>query len=339
MIKGLGLYSAHAVEDISTVHSWQEPGDRPVSEALAVMRQTMDLTPEAFAWIGLFEPTRAELDMVGEFFDLPTLQLEDAANPNQRPKVESLPDRAFVLVKVLDYLDSSSDVRTGQLAVFVGPNYAITVRFGQVGDLRPIRTRLESDPSLRAAGPVAVLYGVLDQVVDEYLAVVDEIAVDIEQLEVEVFSNSLQSPSAGRLYRLKRENIEARRAISPLVPWAQTLGRETEPWVPEQLRPYFQDIAEHVMRAYESVESADNLLMSLMMVATAAQDLQQNRDMRKISGWVAIAAVPTMIAGIYGMNFDSMPELHQPWGYPLVLGVMALSCGLIYRAFKKSGWL
>jgi magnesium transporter len=273
-------------------------------------------------------------------FDLPHLQVEDAANDAQRPKVEVADDaRVFVIAKMLDYVELSSDVQTGQLSVFIGPWYAVTVRYGQIGDLRGIRSRLEGSPDLRAHGPVSVLYSVLDLIVDGYLTVTDEIAQDIEEVETEVFSGSLSNSNANRIYRLKRENVEIRRAISPLVPFAHTWVNESMTWIPTEMLPYFRDIGEHMLRASDATESSDNLLMTMLMVSTSLQDLQQNRDMRKISSWVAIAAVPTMIAGIYGMNFDYMPELHQPWGYPAVLLLMGTACFSLYRGFKRSGWL
>ncbi|MDD2859228.1 MAG: CorA family divalent cation transporter, partial [Candidatus Nanopelagicales bacterium] len=145
--------------------------------------------------------------------------------------------------------------------------------------------------------------------------------------------------NADRIYRLKRENIEIRRAVGPLVQVAHDLVEESILWIPEYLRDYFRDIGEHVLRVHDAVEGADNLLMTMLMASTSLQDLQQNKDMRKISAWVAIAAVPTMIAGIYGMNFDNMPELHYEYGYFIVFGVMLTACGLIYRAFRRSGWL
>jgi magnesium transporter len=186
---------------------------------------------------------------------------------------------------------------------------------------------------------MSVLYAVLDQVVDGYLVISDEVNRDVEDLEAQVFSAEGGSSVANGIYRLKRENIEMRRAVGPLVAWSHDVVEEQVTWVPPGLRGSFRDVGEHVLRANDATESADNLLMAMLMASTSLQDLQQNRDMRKISAWVAIAAVPTAIAAIYGMNFETMPELDQPWGYPAVLGVMAIVCVLLYRAFKRSGWL
>ena len=322
-----------AVADATADH------DAAVSTLRGLCQQA-EQTPGSFVWLGLFEPTRAELDVIADVFELPALLVEDAANPQQRPKFE-FDDAGYGLavLKVLDYVESTSDVVTGQLGVFVGSWFAITVRFGQIGDLGGIRERLAASQALRSDGPLAVLYGVLDHVVDGYLAISDEVSFDVENLEAQVFSQDRIGANADSIYRLKRENIEMRRAVGPLVSWAHDAVEQRLPWVPDDLRMYFRDIGEHVLRANDAVESTDNLLMTMLMASTSLQDLQQNKDMRKISAWVAIAAVPTAIAAIYGMNFDTMPELHQPWGYPAVLGVMALTCVLLFRAFKRSGWL
>jgi magnesium transporter len=292
----------------------------------------------AFVWIGLYHPTRGELDAVRDVFGLEELRVEDAANPRQRAKFELEKDGAFVLMKVLEYEDLTSDVETGQISVFVGPSYAVTVRHGVLGDLRSVRARLEDSPDMLCRGPVSVLYVVADGVVDGYLSVAEEIQRDIEQIEEQVFSPG-RTDDAAAIYRLKRENLEMRRAVEPLVGIAQEMAREEIDQVPEELSAHFRDIGEHILRVNDQNASADSLLMTMLMASRAQQDLQQNSDMRKISAWVAIAAVPTMIAGIYGMNFDVMPELHSPWGYPAVMTVILLAVVTMYRAFKRSGWL
>jgi magnesium transporter len=186
---------------------------------------------------------------------------------------------------------------------------------------------------------VSVLYAVLDLAVDGYLAVTDEVGIDVEELESEVFAWERAARTTNSIYRLKRENVEIRRAISPLVVWAHDVVAERLEWVPDDLRPYFRDVGDHLLRVSDTVEATDNLLMAMLMASTSLQDLQQNQDMRKISAWVAIAAVPTVIAGIYGMNFDNMPELHERLGYPIILSLMAVICLALFTAFKRSGWL
>jgi magnesium transporter len=343
VIKGLGWYHAEghaAVEDVD-----DEPGvDLPQGVALATELEAMHARctdhPGSFVWIGLYEPTATELASVKDAFGLDQLLVEDAANPHQRAKFEFEEDgRVFGLLKMLDYVPGTSDVVTGQVAIFIGSWFAVTVRHGIPGDLARVRARIQGSPNLRAHGPFGVLYGVIDSAVDAYVAVIDELSDDIDEVETQVFGDTPSAMSPRVIYNLKRENQEVRRAITPLVVPAHMFVDHGVEDIPEDLRHFFRDIGEHILRVSDAVDSADNLLLTLLMASTALQDLQQNRDMRKISAWVAIAAVPTAIAAIYGMNFDNMPELHQTWGYPAVLGVMAVVCTFLFRAFKRSGWL
>lgn len=314
--------------------------DAQMPATLDELRERCSAHPGSFVWIGLFEPTRDELQDAAAAFDLDQLLVDDAANPNQRAKFEFGDDgTVFALLKLLDYVPGTSDVETGQVAIFIGEWYAVTVRHGSIGALKGVRARIEGSPNLRAHGPFAVLYGVIDSAVDAYVAVMDEVADDVAEVETEVFSDDSPGMSPQRIYNLKRENQEVRRAVTPLVVPAHMFVNHDFDAIPTGLRHFFRDIGEHILRVSDAVDSVDNLLLTLLMASTALQDLQQNRDMRKISAWVAIAAVPTALAAIYGMNFDNMPELHQAWGYPAVLGVMAIVCVLLFRAFKRSGWL
>lgn len=309
-------------------------------DADGVHEAVPDAGEDGFAWLELVDPTAAELDTLQRDYGLDHLQLEDAANPHQRAKFEfEGSGRAFALLKLLDYIPGTSDVVTGQVAVFVGPGYAVTVRHGVTSGLDPVGPRLQGSPNLRGHGPYGLMYAVFDAVVDAYVAVMDELTDDVDDVETQVFGDQPTRMSSQAIYNLKRENQEVRRAVTPLVASAHQFVEHGVEDIPADLRQYFRDIGEHVLRVADSVESVDTLLLTLLMAQTALQDLQQNRDMRKISAWVAIAAVPTAIAAIYGMNFEVMPELDQPWGYPAVLGVMALACVLLFRAFKRSGWL
>jgi magnesium transporter len=343
VIKGLGWYHADGlstVDDIDGTPGVDLPQGVALPRALEDLRDRCRQNPGSFVWIGLFEPTSDEFATVASVFELDQLQVEDAANPHQRAKFEFGEDgRVFGLLKLLDYVEGTSDVITGQLAVFVGPWFAVTVRHGIPGNLANVRARLQSSPNLRAHGPFGVLYGVIDTAVDAYVAVMDELSDDIDQVETQVFGSAPSSMSPQVIYNLKRENQEVRRAVTPLVVPAHMFVNHDVEDIPSGLRHYFRDIGEHILRVSDAVDTADNLLLTLLMASTALQDLQQNKDMRKISAWVAIAAVPTAIAAIYGMNFDNMPELHQTWGYPAVLGVMAVACTFLFRAFKRSGWL
>jgi magnesium transporter len=329
---------AYAEECAGLVGEVAPGGDASRRLARLLDQTVRDDDPASFLWVGLVDPSAAELREVGRILDLPELQVDDAGNPRQRAKAEFDGDRAFVVLKALDYVEETSDVETGQVSVFAGPGYALTVRFGTVAELGGVRTRLEARDDLLSAGPAAVVYGVLDLVVDEYLTVGDEVSSDIEHVEESVFSPH-RSDDAGTIYRLKRENLEMRRAVSPLVGPAHLLVARDHPLVPDGLHDYFHDVGDHLLRVWDTIETNDQLLMTMLTAAISRQDLQQNSDMRRISAWVAIAAVPTMIAGIYGMNFDFMPELHWQYGYLMVIGLMATVCGLMFRAFKRSGWL
>ncbi|MEZ5157245.1 MAG: magnesium/cobalt transporter CorA [Candidatus Nanopelagicales bacterium] len=341
MIRGMGLYFSGrlAGDDEYQRVAGEIPGDAAhLRQQLVDLYQTARKEPDRFVWIGLFEPSRAELSLVQGVFDLPELQVEDAANHRQRPKVELGDRSALVIMKILSYYEQTSDVETGQISIFLGENFVITVRYGPLGDITSIRRRLESTPELLGNGPTAVAHAIMDATVDGYISVAEEVNRDIEQLEESVFSTA-RTDDAEMIYRIKRENLEMRRAVTPLIAISHALVRNNVPGIPEALQPFFQDLGDHVLRVADQAETNDQLLMTLLMASTSRQDLQQNTDMRRISAYVAIAAVPTMIAGIYGMNFDFMPELHWRFGYLVVLVLMGGVCLSLYRAFKNSGWL
>jgi magnesium transporter len=294
--------------------------------------------PTDFTWIALSDPDRAEVDLVAETFALEPLLLEDATSRQQRAKIDIENKSLFVLLKVLEWVDDTSDVETGQVACFVGQGYAVTMRMGMAEDTDIVAARLAAHPDLAATGPLSVFWAIADVVARQYIEVGEAIQSDIEEIEQQVFSDH-PSQAANRIYRLNRENIEMRRAVQPLLPDSQRLSRDTLPLVPPPLHPFLRDVGDNILRAGDMVDGFDSTLMTMLMASTARQDLLQNMDMRKISAWAAIIAVPTAIAGIYGMNFDDMPELHWTFGYPTVLAVMLTICLLLYRGFKKSGWL
>ncbi len=292
-----------------------------------------------FLWLGLYEPEAAELQGYAEALQLHPLAVEDAVNAHQRPKMESYGDVLFVVLKTLTYA-GDDDVQTGEVSIFLGPDYLVTVRHGQGRGLEPMRRSAESHVEKLGHGPVAGLHAVLDGIVDRYADVVDELELDVDEVERSVFSYSdTRSRDSERIYRLKRELLEARRAVQPLrEPMSRLLNAEA-PEVDEHAAPFFRDVADHVTRVSETVDALDHLLDNVLSAHLARISVQQNDDVRKISAWAALFLAPTLIASIYGMNFDQMPELHWTYGYPLVLGGMvALSYGL-WRAFKRSGWL
>jgi magnesium transporter len=291
-----------------------------------------------FIWIGLKDPTDDEFALVNEELKLHPLAVEDAIKGNQRPKLDVYDDTIFVVLKTLHYIDATSDVETGEVMIFVGDRFVVTVRRGEANPLAGVRARLEHTPDHLAHGPIAVLYSVMDSVVDNYTLIDAELSEDLDLMEQRVFAGA-RSIDAADIYRLKREVLEVRRAAAPLAVPLGRLRADDTPLIDEQTRPFFGDIYDHVLRVTDHVEAYDRLLTDVLHAHLAQISVQQNNDMRKISAWVAMAAVPTMVAGIYGMNFDYMPELTYPPAYFIVLGVLAVVEVSLYRAFRKSGWL
>ncbi|MBT2392520.1 magnesium/cobalt transporter CorA [Streptomyces sp. ISL-1] len=319
----------------------RQPDAGPVDDALRRVRKS----GRGFVWIGLHEPSETEFAGVAELFGLHPLAVEDAVVAHQRPKVERYDDTLFAVFKTCGYVEheeltaTSEVVDTGELMVFTGPDFVITVRHGRHGSLGPLREALEASPEQLAKGPAAVLHAIADQVVDDYLAVADAVQNDIDAVESTVFTEQAGRGDAGRIYQLKRELLELKRAVAPLDRPLRALGTQSLPPVGPDIQPYFRDIADHLARVTEQITSFDGLLDSILQAHLAQVTVAQNEDMRKITAWAAIVAVPTMVCGVYGMNFDHMPELRWTYGYPLVLGVMVVACFVIHRSFRRNGWL
>ncbi|AYC42500.1 magnesium/cobalt transporter CorA [Streptomyces griseorubiginosus] len=316
-------------------------GPEDLSDALDEARSA-----GGFVWIGLHEPSEKEFELVTKEFGLHPLAVEDALKAHQRPKLEVYDDSLFVVLKPVVYEPDSDAVSTGEVMLFLGDAFVVTVRHGVGSPLKAVRERLEREPKLLGKGPTAVLYAVADAVVDHYLEVATELGTDLEELEAEVFSpdGGGSRGTASRIYTFKRQVLEFRRATVPLsMPMARLAGVGTSggtvPFVNDRARPFFRDVNDHLVRVNESVEGLDRLVSDVLSAHLAQMSVRQNDDMRKISAWAAMAAVPTMIAGIYGMNFDHMPELHWVWSYPAVIVVMAVLEVLLYRTFKRRGWL
>ena len=291
-----------------------------------------------FAWIGLYEPTEEEFDSVRREFQLHELAVEDAINAHQRPKLEVYGDMLFLVLKTVRYVDRDEVVEIGEILVFLGDGFIITVRHGEATALHGVRENVEGNPDLLRHGPGAVLHAIVDRVVDDYLPALEGLRVDIEEVENDVFSTQRRS-AAQRIYFLKREVLQFTRATAPLVDPVSRLAEGRYPHVHEKVHPYFRDVNDHLVRVHEQLESFSDLLTSVLSANLSQVTVQQNEDVRKISAVVAIIAVPTMIAGIYGMNFDHMPELGWQYGYPLVLAVMLSVCAGVYAYFKRAGWL
>ena len=260
---------------------------------------------------------------------------------HQRPKLERFDDTLFMVLKTVRYCGGQSSqevVETGELMVFLGRDFVITVRHGDHSGLRDVRHRMEADPEQLALGPAAVLHAVADHVVDGYLAVTEAIEDDIDDLEREVFTPR-SAPDSERIYAMKREVLELRRAVVPLGGPVRKLTEGYSALIPHEVRSYFRNVDDHLVTVAERIASFNELLTSLVDAALAKITMQQNGDMRKITSWVAIVSVPTMTAGIYGMNFDEMPALHWSYGFSTLMAVTAVACLLLFRVFRRNQWL
>lgn len=293
---------------------------------------------DAFVWVGMHEPTSDELERLAKAFDLHPLAVEDAAKAHQRPKLERYDDTLFLVLKTLWYVDEDDAVETGEINLFVGEDFVVSVRHGIGNELSTARHDLEERASLLGHGPAAVVYAICDKVVDGYEDVAGQLDIDVDEVEKSVFSPA-RTHDSRRIYVLKRELAEARRAVNPLKDPMKQFASVSVPLVDEEAAPFFRDVYDHVVRVSERVEGLDSLLSTAFDAHMARISVEQNEDMRKISAWVAIAAVGTLVAGIYGMNFVYMPELHWHYGYFFALGLMLVASVVLYRLFKKSGWL
>jgi len=297
-----------------------------------------------FVWLGLYAPTAEELNAIAERYRLHPLAVEDAVYAHQRPKLERYDDALFMVLTTATYVQhdkltaTSEVVDTGEVMVFLGRDYVITVRHGEHGALADLRRDLEQQPDLLCHGPSAVLYAVADHVVDDFVDVAAAVEDDVDELEASVFSSE-RTDDIGRLYQLKRELLSLRRAVSPLEVPLQKLADRHIDVVPESMRSYFRDVEDHAIRVRDQVAALDELLTSILQASLARTTQADNEDMRKISAYAGIIAVPTAIAGIYGMNFEYMPELTWRYGYFMVLAVIVTVCLLLYRGFKRNGWL
>lgn len=310
------------------------------TEAMAEVRRR----GEGFVWIGLHEPDGPQIQGVADTFHLPELAVEDAVHAHQRPKLDRYGDMLFMVLKTVNYVEHSDPsttneiVETGEVMVFLGPDFVVTVRHGNHTGLAEVRRKLERDHEQLALGPAAVLHAVADQVVDRYLAVTAAVEDDIEVMESRVFEPH-PGISSEQIYLMKREVLELRRAVRPLAAPVRLLAEGRSPLVPAQVQQYFRDVDDHLATVSERVSAYDELLTTLVDAVLAKITMQQNHDMRKITAWVAIISVPTMIAGIYGMNFDHIPELHWQYGYFLVLALIVTTCAMLFRAFRHNRWL
>ena len=340
-IDGDGAETGNSVVDCGVyVNGKREPGRFTPDEALRAASSRDD----AFVWLGLHEPTQREMSAIGRTYGLHELAVEDAVKAEQRPKLEQFGTVQFLVLRTARYLphreltETSQIVETGQMMLFIGERFVITVRHGDATRLAPVRADLEERGVLLEQGPWAVAYAVTDRVVDAYVAVADQVEADLDLLEERVFSRESGSP-VQQIYQMKRELVEFRRAVTPL---QRPLAMITSPQshlVSKEIRRYFRDVQDHLTRTVEQVSSYDDLLNSILQARLAQVTVDQNNDMRKIAAWAGIATVWTAGAGVYGMNFRHMPELQWQYGYPALILLLLLITVLLYRAFRRNGWL
>jgi magnesium transporter len=312
----------------------RKPGDLHVEDALEAARSA----DESFVWIGLHEPTTDEFDAVAAEFQLHPLAIEDAVTAHQRSKLERYGDCLFLVFKTARYDDELETIEFAEIQLFAGEGFVITVRHGLASALAPVRRELENQPERLALGPIAVVHAILDRVVDDYVPVLDGLDQDIREIEEQVFSPDRNNP-AERIYKLKRQVLDLYRNVEPLIEPLERLQSNRHTFGAIDLGPYFRDVHDHLQREVARIAIQRELLSEVLDVNLAHIGVQQNDDMRRISGWAAIALVPTMLAGLWGMNFRHMPELDKWWGYPLALTVMFGSAFLLYRYLRGRHWI
>ena len=331
-----------AIADCAVYENGHRRGGRlEIEDALETARSVRD----GFVWLGLVEPPADRFAAIAAEFALPPLAVEDAVKAHQRPKLERYGDVLFAVVKPVRYIDSDEIVQIDEVAVFLGPDYVITVRHGHNDVVSRVRRQLDDAGKHLQGGPSAVLHRLLDEVVDGYAEVAENVAVDVGEIEAQVFGGDPADHSE-RIYKLKREVLQFRRAVIPLGPALAALAAGEVPGVRPETADYFRDVHDHVLRVADRIDGFDNLLTGVLQADLARvavrqnnAAVRQNEDMRKISAWAAIARVPTALAGVYGMNFDNMPELHTRYGYYVVLAVIVLVCVSLYVQFRRNDWL
>jgi magnesium transporter len=294
---------------------------------------------DRFVWIGLYEPDEPLLKRVQAEFGRHDLAVEDAHRAHQRPKLERYGDSLFIALRTAQPDRERGRIAFGETHLFVGSRYVVSVRHGPSLSYADVRARCEAQPQLLAKGPAFVLHAIMDFVVDQYFPIVDGLEDDLETVEEDIFGESISRDTTMRIYTLKRDLLEIKRAVSPLVDICNRLMRADLDLIPDDARPYFRDVYDHALRINEKVDGLRELLGTALEANLSLTTIAQNEATKRITGWAAIFAIPTMIAGVYGMNFEFMPELRWRYGYPLVLAVTVSLCGFLYYRFKRSGWL
>jgi magnesium transporter len=313
-------------------------GRRVANIDIAKIRETL-LHKDTFVWVGLHEPGEELLKSIQEEFDLHDLAIEDAHNAHQRPKLELYGETMFVVLRTAQINSINHHIDFGETHFFVGDNFIVTVRHGSSLSYKDVRTRCENTPELLSKGPAFALYAVMDSIVDQYFPVIEALEQKLLDVEEEIFGKKPTRGTTQRIYELKRELLEVKRVITPLIDICNRLMRFDIKRVPDDTRPYFRDVYDHAVRINEMLDNTRDLVTAALEANFSLTSISQSEVSKKFAGWAAIIGVPTMIAGIYGMNFEAMPELHWRYAYPVVLAVTFVLCISLYIFFKRSGWL
>jgi magnesium transporter len=292
---------------------------------------------KGFVWIGLHEPDEALLQTVQARFGLHDLAIEDAHLAHQRPKLEVYGDSLFIVLRTAQLQDCK--IQYGETHVFAGKGYIVTVRHGSTTAYTEVRSRCETVPKMLSMGESFVLYSIMDFIVDKYFPVIHELEAEVDAIENAVFSQGSSRREIERIYELRHELLLFRRVVQPLQEVCGRIMRYDAPLANDKMSPYFRDVQDHVIRVVESIDNLRDLLSSALEANLLLSSAQQNEVTKRLAGWAAILAVPTAIAGIYGMNFKWMPELEQPLGYPILMTTMISLCGYLYWRLRRAGWI
>jgi magnesium transporter len=293
---------------------------------------------DKFVWIGLYEPSEALLSKVQSAFNLHDLAIEDAHRAHQRPKIELYGDSIFIVLRTAQ-MNQERHIEFGETHFFVGNNFIVSIRHGSSVSYTEVRSRCETMPELLEKGQGFVLYAIMDFIVDRYFPVVGELEQELDIIEDKIFKGKPSRETTEQIYELKRELLEVKRAVSPLIDMCNRLMRFDIKSISNETQPYFRDIYDHALRINEMIDNTRELLNTALEANFSLISISQNDTSKKFAGWAAIIAIPTMIAGFYGMNFKFMPELEWHYGYYVVIAVTICACSLLYYFFKRSGWL
>lgn len=304
---------------------------------LDAISDVLDVDDGSFVWVGLYEPDQVTLDKLQEEFDLHDLAIEDARNAHQRPKIETYGSSLFIAIHTAQLVEGH--IRFGETHAFVGPRYLVTVRHGASTSYAPARARMEREPDLLRHGPSAALYAVLDLVVDNFMPIVDGFSHALNELEQDVFAEVFRKDTVRKLYELKRELTRLRMAIAPLQDILGQLSRSRGSLIVDEIQLYMRDVLDHVVRINEATDTLREMLTAAVSVNLSLVTVRQGEVVKRLGAWAALLAAPTLVASWYGMNFEHMPELQGRWSYALLMAFVATACVVLYRRFKRVGWL